>query len=155
MALRQQAQQLGVVSALDGPEPRGAQCGDRDRAGVVGVVLVGSLRVEHPDPSRQRRWHVDNVLARVDELLGEQVAETACRLDCPGAPTERRCPLAQTLDLPDRRSDRDATSSSSVSRIATAVWVALWGSTPMITPMVPPSVLGGHREGTPHSAGWC
>ena len=43
--------------------------GDRNRAGVVRIVLLGPLRSEHSRAGRQSGWHVDNSFARGDEFL--------------------------------------------------------------------------------------
>jgi hypothetical protein len=77
VALGQEAEHLGVVGGGNGSKSRCAQGSDGHRQGVVGVVLVRSPRRQHPDPGRQRRRHVDHVLARRHQLLGEQVAEPA------------------------------------------------------------------------------
>jgi len=70
---------------------------------VVGVVLVRPSRAQHPHPCRQRRRHVQDPLAGVEELLGQQVAEPAGGLDRPGAVLEARRPLQQLIDLASRR----------------------------------------------------
>ena len=62
---------------------RRAQRGDGDRAGVVGVVLVGVTGSQQTHPGGQLRLHVDDTLAGGDELLGEQIAEPAGALDRP------------------------------------------------------------------------
>ena len=71
--------------------PIGAQRGDRDRQGVVGVVLVRPSRAQHPHPRRQRGRHIDDALAGGDELLGQQIAEPAGGLDRP-RPRRRTAP---------------------------------------------------------------
>ncbi len=75
------------------------QRGHRHRQRVVGVVLVRSSRAQHPDPRRQRGRHVDDVLARRDELLGQQIAEPAGRLDRPRPLLERLRPRQQLRHL--------------------------------------------------------
>jgi hypothetical protein len=75
--LGQDPQHDPMVGGLHGRQARRSERGDGDRAGVVGVVLVRPSRTEKPHPRRQRRRHVDDVLAGVDELLGEEVAEPA------------------------------------------------------------------------------
>src|SRR5579871_3998454 len=86
-------------------EPRRPQRGDRNRAGVVGVVLVGTAGAQQPHPGGQRRRDIDDSLAGADELLGEQVAEAAGRLDRPHPLPIGRSPLAQLLELAARRPD--------------------------------------------------
>lgn len=78
VALGEEAQHLAVVRCLHRCESRRAQRGDCDRAGVVGVVLVRLPGAEETHSRCERRRHVDDDLACIDELLGEEVAETAC-----------------------------------------------------------------------------
>ena len=52
---------------------RGAQRGDRDRSGVVGVVLVGVPGRQQPDPGGHLRQHVHHLLPGGHQLLGQQV----------------------------------------------------------------------------------
>ncbi len=75
------------------------QRGDRDRQGVVRVVLVGRLRRQQPHARRELRLHVQDPLARSDELLGEQVAQAGGVLDRPRALRELLRPLQQPLEL--------------------------------------------------------
>jgi hypothetical protein len=50
MRLRQQPQYGDVILASHRRERWRTECRDRDRAGVVRIVLVRSARPEHPDP---------------------------------------------------------------------------------------------------------
>ena len=86
VALRQQPQHLTVIHRLDRSQRRRSQRGDRDRQGVVRVVLVGAARAEQPDTRSQRRGDVDDGLAGVDELLSQQVPEPGGGLQ-PAEPT--------------------------------------------------------------------
>ena len=67
--------------------------------GVVGVVLVRPARGQQPCPRRQRGGHVNDGLARGDQLLGEQITESAGRLDCPGSSLEWPSPRHELVDL--------------------------------------------------------
>jgi hypothetical protein len=49
IALGQQTEHLCMIGRLDGSKSWGAQGGDGDRMGIVGVVLVRPLGGEHPD----------------------------------------------------------------------------------------------------------
>jgi hypothetical protein len=77
IALGQQPHDLGVIGRFDPAQTLRAQGGDRHRQGVVGIVLIRTTRAEQADSRGQRRRDVDDVLSSVDELLGQQVAETA------------------------------------------------------------------------------
>src|SRR3974390_1737782 len=103
----QQSQYCGVVGGLDRPEPWGAEGGNGHRASVVGVVLVRLARPEHPHPRGKGGRHVEHVLAGIDELLAQQVAESSGRLDGPGALLERRRPPEQPVDLLSSGPDGD------------------------------------------------
>jgi hypothetical protein len=61
VALREQPQDLAVAGGFDPAQTRGPQGRDRDRGGVVGVVLVRPARGQDPNPRRQRRRHVETV----------------------------------------------------------------------------------------------
>ena len=88
-----------MVSGLDTAQVRSPKGSDRDRAGVVGVVLVRATGGEHPDARGQGRGYVEDVLAPGDELLGQQVAQPTGRLDGPGALLERFGPGDQLVHL--------------------------------------------------------
>ena len=122
------------------PRPR-ATSGARSAAIATDSASFGSFLsdrpgAEHPDPRRQRRRHVEDGLTRGDELLGQQVAETAGGLDRPRSrrraarPTRSSCGTCLRVARTLARA-----SSASLRSIATAVCVALCGSTPMITAM--------------------
>jgi hypothetical protein len=99
VALGEQAQHFAVTDRLDSPQTRGAQRGDGGRPGVVGIVLVRVACGQQPRSGCERGGHVDDGLARRDELLGEQIAESAGRLDRPRTRRERFRPRHQLLDL--------------------------------------------------------
>jgi hypothetical protein len=105
VAFRQQAQHLGVLRGDDLTQRRRPQRGDRDRQGVVGIVLVRPPRAQHTDPRRERRRHVQDGLARSDQLLGQQVAEPAGGLDRPRSLTQRFGPPQQLWHLLAGRPD--------------------------------------------------
>jgi hypothetical protein len=124
VAFRQQTQHLGVLRGDDLPQRRRPQRCDRDRQRVVGIVLVRPPGAKHTDPRRECRRHVQDGLARSDQLLGEQVAKPAGGLDRPRSFPQRLGPAQQA-----------GASSASLRSIATAVCLALCGLTPMITGM--------------------
>ena len=72
-----------MVLDPDRDQRRGPQRGDRDRPGIVRVVLVGSARAQQPDPRRECRRNVDDVFTRGEELLRQQIAEPTRGLDRP------------------------------------------------------------------------
>jgi hypothetical protein len=88
------------------PQSGVAQRDDRGCPSVVGVGLVGAAGVEEPDPGRQGRGDINHGLAGGNELLGEQRAELAGRLDGPragfevGGEAEQPLPLAPVGDDP-------------------------------------------------------
>ena len=94
-----------MVVELNLAQPLAAQRRDRGRQGVVGVVLLRLARTEHADSRRQRRRDVDDVFARGHQLLSQQVAQTARRLDRPPPLREQRRPLQQVHALLFRGSD--------------------------------------------------
>jgi len=108
IALRQDPQHHPMIGALDRSETRRAHRRDGDRAGVVRVVLVRLPRPQQPHPRRQRRRHIDDALAGVDELLGEEVAEPASGLDRPRPFLERCRPSHQAIHLGLRRPNLEA-----------------------------------------------
>jgi hypothetical protein len=83
--------------------------GERDRVGVVRVVLVRLPRAQHPHPRSEHRRDVDHVFTRGDELLCEQIAEPASGLDRP-RPTLREpvSPRQQLACLPAFRMHQPA-----------------------------------------------
>jgi hypothetical protein len=99
VALGQQAQHLAVTSHLDAPQVRRPQRGDRDRQGVVGVVLVRPAGREQACPRRAGSRHVDDDLSGSYELLGEQIAEPARGLDRPRSSLEGFGPRHELVDL--------------------------------------------------------
>lgn len=76
-----------------------SQRGDRNRPGVVRIVLLRPLRSEHSRAGRQRRWHIDNSFASGNELLREEIAEAVRRLDCPDPFIELLGPRTEALRL--------------------------------------------------------
>jgi hypothetical protein len=103
VALGQQPQHPSVIRSSHRRETRRAQRRDRHREGVVGIVLVGAARTQDPHPGRQRRRHVQHVLAGGHELLGQQIPESAGRLDRPRPLFEGRRPLEQLVELATTR----------------------------------------------------
>ena len=116
------------------PAPgRGAQRGDRDRAGVVGVVLAGVPRRQQPHPGGHLGLDVQDHFPGREELLGQQVPQ-------PGAPSTAQVRSGQTAAQASSCSAcaagaRTGTSPSGspAGPTAAAVCDALWGSTPIIT----------------------
>jgi hypothetical protein len=80
-----------------------AERGDRDRPGVVRVVLAGVPGLQQPDPRGQLRLHVQHPLPGGQQLLGQQTAQPARALDRPGPVRPFRCPSEQLGGLPFRR----------------------------------------------------
>ena len=62
-----------------------AHRGDGDRAGVVGVVLVRPARAQQAHPGGQGGGHVEDVLARGEELLGHAGSPTRRPIRPPSA----------------------------------------------------------------------
>ena len=85
---------VAVIIGAHRGEVVGAECCDRDRAGVIGVVLLRLPRPQHAHSRRTNWWDVDNRFAGRDELLGEQVAESVGGLDRPRSLLEPVGPLA-------------------------------------------------------------
>jgi hypothetical protein len=86
-----------------------ASPGARSAATATGCASLGSFLFDRPvpkhsHPCRQRRRHVQDLLAGVEELLGQQIAEPTGGLDRPRALLEARRPLQQLIDLAARRS---------------------------------------------------
>jgi len=74
------------ISGASPPRPVvNAQGSDRDRAGVVRVVLVDLPGVEQPHPGSELGLHVQHALACGDQLLSEQMTQAAGTLNSPAA----------------------------------------------------------------------
>jgi hypothetical protein len=99
VALGQQAQDLGMVGGKNLAQPRRSQRGDRDGKRVVRVVLVRPPGAQDTDPRGQGRGYVQDGLAGGDELLGQQVAESAGGLDGPSTRVERLSPCDELVGL--------------------------------------------------------
>jgi hypothetical protein len=97
--LGQQTQHLSMIGRLDRSEPRRSLGGDGHGQCVVRVVLVGLSGTKHSHPRSQGGRHIKDPFAGTHQLLGQQVAEPAGRLDSPGALTERLRPGQQLHDL--------------------------------------------------------
>src|ERR1039458_9597880 len=107
VSLGQEAEHLRVVGRLHRTEARRTEGSDGHRKRVVRVVLVGVTRAEDSDPRGQRRRHIEDLFARVHQLLGQQVAQATSRLDSPGALAERFRPGQQLRCLLARSSHSD------------------------------------------------
>lgn len=79
--LGQQPQDRGLVFLNNGAQVMAKECDLSDVEGVPGIGLAVSAGGQQPGPSRQGGGHVDHVLARGDQLLGERVAQAAGTLD--------------------------------------------------------------------------
>ena len=99
IALGQEPEHLGVVSRFDAAQARGPKGGDSDRVGVIGVVLVGTTGGEHPDSRGQGGRDVEHLFALRHELLGQQIAHPAGRLDGPSPLLEGLGPAHELFDL--------------------------------------------------------
>ena len=82
-----------------------AQRGDRDRPGVVRVVLVRIARGQQPHPRSQLGLDVQDPFPGGGQLLGQHMAQAAGAFDRPGPLRPRRRPLHQLLRL--RRTSPD------------------------------------------------
>jgi hypothetical protein len=76
-----------------------AQCRDRDRAGVVRVVLVRVPRGQQPHPGRELGPDVQHALPGGGQLPGQQVPRAVRALDRPGPLRPGRSPGQQPLHL--------------------------------------------------------
>jgi hypothetical protein len=65
----------------------------------VAIGLGALLVVQQPHPGRQRRWHVEHLLAGCDELLRQQGAGAGGALDRPHARFVAMRPVQQLLAL--------------------------------------------------------
>jgi hypothetical protein len=65
----QKPQHGDVVFGDHRPKPWRTECGNGDRERIVGIVLLGLARCQHPHPGRQRRRDVEDLLADADKLL--------------------------------------------------------------------------------------
>mgnify|MGYP006928174438 CR=1 FL=1 len=83
MPLAQQPQDAGVIVGQHRSQIVRSQCCDRDRSGVVGIVLLRPARGQGAHPRRPHGRHIDDGFAGCDELLGEEVAEPLGGLDRP------------------------------------------------------------------------
>ena len=103
-----------------------------DRASF-GSFLSDRPGSQHPHPRGQRRRHIEDLFARADELLGQQIAHASGRLDSPG-PLRVAPPRPTTATVCWQVARTLISASCCSSRpMATAVWDALWGSIPMMT----------------------
>jgi hypothetical protein len=123
--LGQEAEYLPMVGGLDRSEPGRPQSSDGHRQRIVGVVLVGAPGAEHPHPRGQRRRHIEDMFARADELLGQEItmppADSTAHVLLPRGSAQANnccvcCEVARTLISANCCSSRP---------IATAVWDAL------------------------------
>ena len=76
MPLGEHPHHLTLILPLDGCEPVATQSSNRDRAGVVLVVLIRLPRRQHPHPRSEYRWNIEDRLTRSDELLRQEMAES-------------------------------------------------------------------------------
>ena len=82
-AVGQHPHRLELAVDLEHPQVRGADGDDRDRVGVEGVGLAVVAGVEEPDPGGELGRHVDDVLAGLEQPLGERTSGTVGALDRP------------------------------------------------------------------------
>jgi hypothetical protein len=108
IALGQEPEDLGVVSHLDVAQARGPKGRHRDRVSVVGVVLVGTTGGEHSDARGKGGRDVEHLFTPCHELLGQQVAHPAGRLDGPPPLLERFGPAHELFDLTTSGTHLDA-----------------------------------------------
>jgi hypothetical protein len=111
-----------MVVELNRAQPLAPQRRNAGRQGVVEVVVLRLARTEHAHSRRQRRRDIDDVFARGHQLLSQQVAQTARRLDRPSPLREQCRRLQQDHALPFRGPDPELGEPGLVASIATAVW---------------------------------
>ena len=100
ITISQQTQHDAVlVKAGDDVQARVVPSDNRCRAGIVGVGLVDPTVLEQAHPRRQLRWHINDMLAGGDELLGEQRAHPGRPLDRPRPRREPYRPRQQSFAL--------------------------------------------------------
>ena len=78
---------------------RRAERGDRDRAGVIRVILVRCPGGQQPDPGAELGLDIKHLLAGRHELLGQHMAEPARALNRPGPLGPFRGPFQQLAGL--------------------------------------------------------
>ncbi len=71
MTFSQHPQHLGMVLPAYQCQTGLTQRGDRYRPGIVGIVLLGLPRRQHPHPGRQHRRHIKHLFTLGHQLLGE------------------------------------------------------------------------------------
>jgi hypothetical protein len=75
VALGPHLQHCRVIISRDFPAGGRAQCRDRDRAGVVRVVLIHRPSRQQPDPGTELGLHIGHPLTGRQQLLGQQVPQ--------------------------------------------------------------------------------
>lgn len=106
VAAGQQSQHRAVIITTHQAQPAVTQPRDRGRQRVVAVVLGRLGRSEQTHSCRQRGRHIDDVLTRGEQLLGQQLAQPIGGLHRPHAlVSQRRCPRQQPLRLRAIRCD--------------------------------------------------
>ena len=108
VALGEESEHFAVVGRFDAAQVRSPKGSYGDRVGVVGIVLVGASRGQHPDARGQGGRHIEYLLAPGDQLLGQQVAQPTGRLDGPGPLLKRLGPAHQLIHLAAGGPDLDA-----------------------------------------------
>jgi hypothetical protein len=112
VAARPQPQHRGVIVVrCDFVQPASPQRGHRDRARIVGIVLVQLPGVEQPHPRSEFGRHVHHPLARTDQLIAEQATQPTSALDCPDPPRPPPRPAPQHLQLINTGHDPDLTDN--------------------------------------------
>jgi hypothetical protein len=135
-AVAQHPQRIELtVAAQDAQdaEGRGADCDDRDRVRVAGIGLAVVAGVEQPGSGGEFGRHVHNVLAGLEQTLGQRSAGTVAALDGsdPFGPVLRVSPhrgVAATVSAEPARAEESLVSVDDLDGGR-----QLMGSTPMIT----------------------
>jgi hypothetical protein len=83
---------------------RRPQSRDRNRAGVVRVVLIRRPRRQQPHSGGQLRLDIHHGFTGRDELLGQQIAQPGGAFDRPGPMRPLLRPCQQPFDLANGRS---------------------------------------------------
>jgi hypothetical protein len=151
VALGPDLQHRRVIIEPHFPDTGRAQRGDRDRPGIVGIVLVHIAGGQQPDPRAQLGRHIQHPLTGRQQLLGQQVAQAAAPSTAQVRVGQAPAQASSCSAWAAQARTRSSPSGSSAALIATAVCEALCGSTPIITAamncpflLVPSEDRGGH-----------
>jgi hypothetical protein len=150
-----QANHAAEVFGLDVAQPLVVLGHQRDRLGISEVGFAALARGEQPNPSRQVRWHIEDVFAVFQQPLRD------ARPAAPSTAHRRfghaRAKASRPARVVASTGSRQVPSTNPSGPSPTAVSVALWGSIPIvITADLSRSRIWAIRDGqpdfrTPHS----